>query len=94
MNMHESLPPFPCCYLQVQVIAKDKGTNQQISEQPAVISVTVDRNRNSPELYSEEATRVTINENTPPGSEIFNFQVRDDDEVVSIHRLILAVVPL
>jgi hypothetical protein len=67
----------------VQVVAKDLGNPQQTSEEMALVTVAVDRNKNSPKLVSKESTRITINENSSPGSEIFRFDIEDADEVVS-----------
>ena len=74
------------------MIARDQGDPQLRSEQLGLVTVSVDRNKNSPTLVSEESTRITINENTSPGSEIFHFDIQDTDEVVSPYATYLRII--
>lgn len=48
-----------------------------------MITVSVDRNKNAPQLIAEDSNHITINENTAPGSEVFRLQISDADKVVS-----------
>ena len=69
-------------FLQLNVYAVDQGVPPRRSE-PQVVTITVVRNRNSPEFQNEPYTR-NINQNSQPGTGVINVNARDADRRVSL----------
>ena len=71
------------CFYQIQVSATDMGSPPQKSENSATVTVTVDRNKNTPTFVRPDQYKVTISEKFAAGSEVFRFSVTDADTKVS-----------
>ena len=58
------------------------GSPAQKSENTATVTVTVDRNKNTPTFVRPDQYKVTISEKFAAGSEVFRFSVTDADTKV------------
>ena len=75
------------CIFQLRVVAVDGGTPAKSST--AIVDITVTRNLREPQ-FRQDMTRVSINDNSPPGMLVAQVQARDEDRGVRIRRPLIA----